>query len=83
MQGEFFGMGVRDQKQCGDCRMILSFEQFRQNHPTLSEAQLKSLWEDPLLTIYCPVCYFNRPEKPYKRRKRDSQWYRFAYSPKR
>jgi hypothetical protein len=72
-------MSLSGYKNCCDCGMVLSFEQFRQNHPSLSKARLRSLWEDPLINIYCPACYFNRIERPYKRKRRDFQWYQLKY----
>ncbi|TXT53574.1 MAG: hypothetical protein BAJALOKI2v1_910003 [Promethearchaeota archaeon] len=57
-------------QQCCDCGVKLSFEDFRRIHPSLSEEKAKGLWEISFVKKYCPECFFNRPEKPFRKRRR-------------
>ena len=66
-----------ESKNCCDCGLSIPFSQFRENHPSLSKFHAKKLYEDPLMAIYCPNCYFQRPEKPYKKKGR--QYYTKIY----
>ncbi|MFX1286821.1 MAG: hypothetical protein ACFFB5_24495 [Promethearchaeota archaeon] len=54
------------EKKCDDCKKSLTFEEFWQINPSLTEKQAQEFWNDPMILIYCPDCYFNRPEKPFK-----------------
>ena len=69
-------MKILPDKLCFDCRKILTFQEFRINNPSLSLQKAIKLWKDPLITPYCPNCFLNRPEKPYKTRKRDFSYYK-------
>ncbi len=57
-------------KECGDCGKRIPFQIFLRDNPTILVERAQDLWEDPLIIPYCPECFLNRPEKPYKRRRR-------------
>jgi hypothetical protein len=57
-------------KECGDCGQKIPFNIFLRDNPTIAIGRAKDLWEDPLIITYCPDCFLNRPEKPYRRRRR-------------
>ncbi len=57
-------------KNCCDCGKLLSFHEFCRINPSLSDKRALDLWENPLITPYCPLCFFNRKEKPFKRKRR-------------
>ena len=57
-------------KHCCDCNLPIPFAHFMAMHPFLSKLDAKELYENPLIGVYCPNCYFQRPEKPYKKRRR-------------
>ncbi|MBY8985566.1 MAG: hypothetical protein KGD65_10880 [Candidatus Lokiarchaeota archaeon] len=57
-------------KRCGDCGRIIPFQIFLRDNPTITAKRAQDLWEDPLIIPYCPECFLNRPEKPYRRRRR-------------
>lgn len=59
-------------KKCCDCGKKIIFEEFCRDNPWLQSRKAFELWEDPLIAAYCPNCFFNRPEKPFKMKKRDS-----------
>jgi hypothetical protein len=54
------------EKRCDDCKKSLTFEEFRRINPSITEQQAQEFWNDPMILIYCPDCYFKRPEKPFK-----------------
>lgn len=58
-------------KKCCDCGKKLTFQEFCRNNPSLPSKRACKFWEDPLITPYCPNCFFNRPEKPFKVKRRD------------
>jgi len=58
-------------KNCIDCGKQISFERFRDLNPSLSEDSASELWKNPLISVYCHDCFFTRPERPYKKRRRD------------
>ncbi len=62
-------------KECSDCKTPMTFEEFRSNNPGLSHLRAWSIWNDPVLSILCPKCFFNAPEKPYKVKRRDAPFY--------
>jgi len=63
-------------KYCVDCNKTIDFSEFCIINATLSTEKAKDLWNNALISIYCPKCYFNRPEKPFKHRKRYLNYYR-------
>ena len=58
-------------KNCCDCGKLLSFHEFCRINPSLNNKRAQDLWENPLITPYCPLCFFNRKEKPFKRKRRE------------
>lgn len=64
-------------KKCIDCGRRMKFQEFFNQNPSLTLINAQKLWDDPLITAYCPECYFNRPEKPYKTRFRKRNKYFF------
>ena len=57
-------------KKCVDCDRVITFKDFCRINPFFSLKGAKELWNNPLITPYCSECYFKRPEKPFKLRKR-------------
>ncbi|MFX0028821.1 MAG: hypothetical protein ACFE8B_06400 [Candidatus Hermodarchaeota archaeon] len=57
-------------RKCGDCGILIPFQIFLRDNPTISMKRAQELWNDPFIIPYCPQCFLNRPEKPYRRRKR-------------
>ena len=57
-------------KKCGDCGKLIPFQIFLRDNPTISKNRAQELWNDPFIITYCPQCFLNRPEKPYRRRRR-------------
>jgi uncharacterized protein YlaI len=53
-------------KQCADCGKSISFQKFLTDNPSFSKMRAKELWNDPMISIFCPECYFNISEKPFK-----------------
>jgi hypothetical protein len=70
-----------ESKSCCDCGLSIPFTHFRAINPSLSMPEAKELYENPLIDIYCPTCYFQRPEKPYKNKRR-AYYNKFSYHPK-
>ena len=62
-------------KNCCDCGKLLSFHEFCSDNPSLSNKRALDLWENPLITPYCPTCFFNRKEKPFKRNRREYSYH--------
>ncbi|MFW9972348.1 MAG: hypothetical protein ACFFDF_19335 [Candidatus Odinarchaeota archaeon] len=63
---------------CIDCGKTISFSEFLNDNPSISEERAKGLWKDSMISIFCPNCYFNRPEKPFKvKRSHFNYVYRF------
>ena len=57
-------------RKCGDCGTLIPFNIFLRDNPTISMERAQKLWNDPFIIPYCPQCFLNRPEKPYRRRRR-------------
>ena len=57
-------------KKCCDCGLSIPFAHFKAINPSLSLLDAKDLYENPLIDVYCPNCFFQRPEKPYKKKRR-------------
>ncbi len=53
-------------KTCEDCGKIISFSDFLRDNPSISKLRAKNLWKDSMISIFCPECYFNLPERPFK-----------------
>ncbi|MFW9882636.1 MAG: hypothetical protein ACFFG0_56965 [Candidatus Thorarchaeota archaeon] len=60
---------VPKNKKCADCGKSITFSEFCINNPSFSEEIARDLWNDSMISIYCPECYFNRPEKPFKQKR--------------
>jgi hypothetical protein len=56
-------------KKCADCGKSISFLDLLRDNPSLSKCRAIDLWNDSMISIFCPDCYFNRPEKPFKTRR--------------
>ena len=52
------------------CGKSILFQIFLRDNPIISMKRAQKLWKDPFIIPYCPECFLNRPEKPYKRRRR-------------
>jgi len=57
------------ERTCPDCKKSISFDEFLANHPQYSKEKALLFWNDKIFTILCPKCFFNAPEKPYKKNK--------------
>jgi len=68
-------LGELQDKPCGDCGKLISFSDFLRDNPSISELRAKILWNDSMISIFCPDCYFNRPEKPFKLKKAYFNYY--------
>lgn len=60
---------ITKNKNCAVCNQQLTFEEFCQINPSISYKKANEYWNDPMILIYCPDCYFNLPERPFKRRR--------------
>jgi hypothetical protein len=69
---------IRDShyKKCTDCGKIISFSEFLKDNPAFIINIAKDLWYDSMISIYCPECYFSRPEKPFKTKRGYFNYYR-------
>jgi len=65
-------------KKCADCGKFIVFSEFCRDNPSFSKQRAKDLWDDPMINIYCPECFFNRPEKPFKK-KRGYHYYQLKF----
>jgi uncharacterized protein YlaI len=65
-----------ESKKCYDCGLRINFNHFKAMHPALSIEDAKELFNNPLVVVYCPNCFFHRPERPY--RKRGSFYYKYT-----
>jgi len=66
-------------KRCCDCDKSISFAEFQRNNPAISKEAASDLWENPIINIYCLECFLNRPEMPYRKRKRFYSYYQFKF----
>ncbi len=58
-------------KNCVDCGKLIDFEKFCKLNLSLDKKTALDLWENPLISIYCPDCFFHRPERPFKVKRRN------------
>jgi hypothetical protein len=63
-------------KKCADCGRSISFLEFLRDNPSFSKSRAKQLWKDSIISIFCPDCYFNRPEKPFKTKRGYFKYYK-------
>ncbi|MBY9020181.1 MAG: hypothetical protein KGD67_03915 [Candidatus Lokiarchaeota archaeon] len=54
------------ERNCINCKKTISFDKFLLDHPQYSTERALFIWNDELLSIFCPECFLNAPEKPYK-----------------
>jgi len=64
-------------KHCCDCNKPINLTAFQRSNPLLSTEAATDLWENPLINIYCIECFLNRPEKPYRKRRKYLSYYQF------
>jgi len=57
---------VSQNKKCADCGKSISFLEFLRDNPSFSQVRGEDLWKDSMISKFCPDCYFNSPEKPFK-----------------
>lgn len=57
-------------KACMVCKKLISFSEFIRDNPSISELRAIDLWNDSMIAIFCPDCYFNLPERPFKAKRR-------------
>ncbi len=60
---------ISQDRNCIDCEESISFDEFKKNHPQYSTKRAILVWNDKLLSIFCPACFLNAPERPYKKNK--------------
>ncbi|MFX0021195.1 MAG: hypothetical protein ACFE9S_02645 [Candidatus Hermodarchaeota archaeon] len=53
-------------KVCMVCKRSISFSEFVRDNPSISELRARDLWNDSMVAIFCPECYFNLPERPFR-----------------
>ncbi len=58
---------LSSQRNCTGCKKPISFDDFKANHPQYSKERTLLFWNDELLSIFCPECFVNAPERPYKK----------------
>ena len=63
-------MNIMKYKNCCDCGKEMTFQEFCRDNPSLQTGKAFELWEDTLISAYCPNCFLNRYEKPFKIKKR-------------
>ncbi len=57
------------ERNCADCKKSISFDEFLTNHPQYTKERALLIWKDEIFSIFCPKCFLNAPEKPYKKNK--------------
>ncbi|TFG30175.1 MAG: hypothetical protein EU532_01685 [Promethearchaeota archaeon] len=62
-------------KKCCDCGKEITFQEFCRDNPWLQRREAYELWENPHIATYCLNCFFNRPEKPFRVKKRVKNYY--------
>jgi hypothetical protein len=62
-------------KPCKVCRKLISFSEFVRDNPSFSELRAKEIWNDSMVAIFCPNCYFNLPERPFRAKRRPFNYY--------
>ena len=67
---------ITDLKFCVDCGKKISFQEFCEINSSLTEEQAEGLYYNPIINIYCPNCYFKRPEKPFKTKRRRLDYFK-------
>jgi hypothetical protein len=55
-----------DLRYCSECRIVISFDDFCRDNPSLSESTAKKFYSNDLFAIYCPDCFYHLPERPFK-----------------
>ena len=55
---------------------VISFQEFCRTNPAFNEKQALEIWKSSLITPYCAECYFSRPERPFRRKRRHSYYSR-------
>jgi len=65
-----------ENKNCADCNQLITFKDFCRINPTFSLEQAKEFWDDSMFLIYCPECYFNLAESPFKTRRGYFNYYK-------
>ena len=48
----------RKDKNCANCNQSLTFEEFWRINPSISQKKVIEFWNNPMILIYCPDCYF-------------------------
>ncbi|MFX0037553.1 MAG: hypothetical protein ACFE9I_18175 [Candidatus Hermodarchaeota archaeon] len=54
------------EKKCAECNSLITFEEFCRINPSMSLDRAQEFWNDSLFSIFCPGCYFNLVERPFK-----------------
>ncbi|MFX1379917.1 MAG: hypothetical protein ACFFA4_12580 [Promethearchaeota archaeon] len=62
-------------KRCMICRKLISFPEFLRDNPSISKLRAKSIWNDSMIALFCPDCYFNLPERPFKVKRNQFNFY--------
>ncbi len=60
---------ISPERNCIDCNKTISLDEFLTNHPQYSKDRALLIWNYELLSVLCPKCFFNAPERPYKKNK--------------
>ncbi|MFX0008626.1 MAG: hypothetical protein ACFFA7_12315 [Promethearchaeota archaeon] len=66
---------IREDKACMVCKKSISFSEFMRDNSSISELRAKELWNDSMVIIFCPECYFNLPERPFRAKRRNFNYH--------
>jgi hypothetical protein len=61
---------ISEDKTCMMCKKTISFSEFLRDNPSFSALRAKDLWNDSMIAVFCPECYFNLPERPFRAKRR-------------
>lgn len=53
-------------RYCADCKNPLKFEEFCRDNPFITKEKVSEFWNNEIFSLYCPKCFINHPEKPFK-----------------
>lgn len=61
---------INSKRKCADCNHSLTFNEFCRINPSISLKRAVEFWNDSMYLLFCPECYFNRPERPFRIKRR-------------
>lgn len=57
------------EKKCVECDQLITFKDFCRVNPSMPLERALFFWNDSFFSIYCSKCYYNLPERPYRRKR--------------